>query len=154
MGAWLLALSAHCCPGEGLPDASGTAILSLLVPGTLPLPPGSLALFSARRVPAVVSNGDALDTAFSGVRRSSWKRKSSRRSKSARSRSKPQEGGAGITSVPLLRPRELVRAYVSQGVVLTGWAAVGLVAAPQWTGHGSHLRAAPVCRLLRAVVQE
>ncbi|XP_070108604.1 rho guanine nucleotide exchange factor 10-like protein isoform X8 [Equus caballus] len=31
------------------------------------------------QVPAVVSNGDALDTAFSGVRRSSWKRKSSRR---------------------------------------------------------------------------
>ncbi|XP_046516318.1 rho guanine nucleotide exchange factor 10-like protein isoform X5 [Equus asinus] len=31
------------------------------------------------KVPAVVSNGDALDTAFSGVRRSSWKRKSSRR---------------------------------------------------------------------------
>ncbi|XP_070457312.1 rho guanine nucleotide exchange factor 10-like protein isoform X6 [Equus przewalskii] len=31
------------------------------------------------QVPAVVSNGDALDTAFSGVRCSSWKRKSSRR---------------------------------------------------------------------------
>ncbi|XP_015983763.2 rho guanine nucleotide exchange factor 10-like protein isoform X2 [Rousettus aegyptiacus] len=31
------------------------------------------------QVPAVVSNGDAVDTAFSGVRRSSWKRKSSRR---------------------------------------------------------------------------
>lgn len=31
------------------------------------------------QVPAVVSNGDALDTAFSGVWRSSWKRKSSRR---------------------------------------------------------------------------
>eukprot|EP00070_Physeter_catodon_P036962 XP_028343856.1 rho guanine nucleotide exchange factor 10-like protein [Physeter catodon] len=30
--------------------------------------------------PAVVSNGDAVDTAFSGVRRSSWRRKSSRRS--------------------------------------------------------------------------
>uniref|UniRef100_A0A8C0ZU39 Rho guanine nucleotide exchange factor 10-like protein n=2 Tax=Castor canadensis TaxID=51338 RepID=A0A8C0ZU39_CASCN len=30
-------------------------------------------------VPAVVSNGDAVDGAFSGVRRSSWKRKSSRR---------------------------------------------------------------------------
>nr|XP_030732735.1 rho guanine nucleotide exchange factor 10-like protein isoform X4 [Globicephala melas] len=29
--------------------------------------------------PAVVSNGDAVDTAFSGVRRSSWRRKSSRR---------------------------------------------------------------------------
>ncbi|KAF5924722.1 hypothetical protein HPG69_004594 [Diceros bicornis minor] len=32
-----------------------------------------------RRVPAVVSNGDAVDTAFSGVRSSSWRRKSSRR---------------------------------------------------------------------------
>ncbi|EPQ03031.1 Rho guanine nucleotide exchange factor 10-like protein [Myotis brandtii] len=31
------------------------------------------------QVPAVVSNGDAVDTALSGVRRSSWKRKSSRR---------------------------------------------------------------------------
>lgn len=31
------------------------------------------------QVPAVVSNGDAVDTAFSGVRHSSWKRKSSRR---------------------------------------------------------------------------
>lgn len=30
-------------------------------------------------VPAVVSNGDAVDAAFPGVRRSSWKRKSSRR---------------------------------------------------------------------------
>lgn len=30
-------------------------------------------------VPAVVSNGDAVDVAFSGVQRSSWKRKSSRR---------------------------------------------------------------------------
>ncbi|XP_075407349.1 rho guanine nucleotide exchange factor 10-like protein isoform X2 [Tenrec ecaudatus] len=32
------------------------------------------------QVPAVVSNGDAGDSAFSGVRRSSWRRKSSRRS--------------------------------------------------------------------------
>ncbi|XP_045046516.2 rho guanine nucleotide exchange factor 10-like protein isoform X1 [Desmodus rotundus] len=31
------------------------------------------------QVPAVVSNGDAVDTALPGVRRSSWKRKSSRR---------------------------------------------------------------------------
>ncbi|XP_036855978.1 rho guanine nucleotide exchange factor 10-like protein isoform X4 [Manis javanica] len=31
-----------------------------------------------QRVPAVVSNGDAVDAALSGVRRSSWKRKSSR----------------------------------------------------------------------------
>lgn len=31
------------------------------------------------QVPAVVSNGDAVDAALSGVRRSSWKRKSSRR---------------------------------------------------------------------------
>uniref|UniRef100_F7IBV7 Rho guanine nucleotide exchange factor 10-like protein n=1 Tax=Callithrix jacchus TaxID=9483 RepID=F7IBV7_CALJA len=33
----------------------------------------------AHRVPAWVSNGDAVDTAFSGAQRSSWKRKSSRR---------------------------------------------------------------------------
>lgn len=64
--------------------------------------------FSARREPAVVSNGDAVDTAFSGVRRSSWRRKSSRRSKSPAHpphrlppRSQPQEVGVRIASPSL-----------------------------------------------------
>ncbi|KAB0356841.1 hypothetical protein FD754_000997, partial [Muntiacus muntjak] len=42
-------------------------------------PPGSRLRFLARRRPAAVSNGDAVDAAFSEVQRSSWRRKSSRR---------------------------------------------------------------------------
>ncbi|XP_066231315.1 rho guanine nucleotide exchange factor 10-like protein isoform X3 [Saccopteryx leptura] len=42
-------------------------------------PDPAAALPPQTQVPAVVSNGDAVDTALSGVRRSSWKRKSSRR---------------------------------------------------------------------------
>ncbi|XP_008998746.1 rho guanine nucleotide exchange factor 10-like protein isoform X1 [Callithrix jacchus] len=41
--------------------------------------PNSVAAPPSTEVPAWVSNGDAVDTAFSGAQRSSWKRKSSRR---------------------------------------------------------------------------
>uniref|UniRef100_A0A8C5LAX7 Uncharacterized protein n=2 Tax=Jaculus jaculus TaxID=51337 RepID=A0A8C5LAX7_JACJA len=46
------------------------------IPGTDPDPADTPPQTEA---PAVVSNGDAVGAAFSGVRRSSWKRKSSRR---------------------------------------------------------------------------
>ncbi|ELK10462.1 Rho guanine nucleotide exchange factor 10-like protein [Pteropus alecto] len=69
------------CPSEGLPDAFGSHLSLSLVLSPVPSP--SLLTHwrcsLAHRVPAVVSNGDAVDTAFSGVRHSSWKRKSSRR---------------------------------------------------------------------------
>lgn len=60
----------------------GQLSLSLLPSALSPALSAHWLCVSARRVPAVVSNGDAVDTALSGVRRSSWKRKSSRRSKS------------------------------------------------------------------------
>lgn len=74
------------CPARRGPCHSGRGCRRLSLS---PLPSETLSparwltgTVSARRVPAVVSNGDAVDTALSGVRRSSWKRKSSRRSKS------------------------------------------------------------------------
>lgn len=84
--------------------------------------------FSARREPAVVSNGDAVDTAFSGVRRSSWRRKSSRRSKSPAPPAPPPPapevsapGGWCQDSLPFSRLRELMWARASRGVVLAAW---------------------------------
>ncbi|KAK2508847.1 hypothetical protein MC885_005658 [Smutsia gigantea] len=56
--------------GAGWPDGS------LCSPPTDPDPAAAL---PQTQVPAVVSNGDAVDAALSGVRCSSWKRKSSRR---------------------------------------------------------------------------
>lgn len=84
----------------------------------------------------MVSNGDAVDAALSGVRRSSWKRKSSRRSKCPPA--PPQEGGTGITSEPLLQAQR---------------AAVGL-RMPRGHPHCPCLGVAPVCCLMRAMVQE
>ncbi|XP_058409016.1 rho guanine nucleotide exchange factor 10-like protein isoform X4 [Diceros bicornis minor] len=60
-------------PGK---DADALLICSDSAPVTDPDPAGTP---SQTQVPAVVSNGDAVDTAFSGVRSSSWRRKSSRR---------------------------------------------------------------------------
>ncbi|CAK6440672.1 unnamed protein product [Pipistrellus nathusii] len=57
-------------------DADAPLIRLDVAPGTDPDPAASP---PQTQVPAVVSNGDAVDTALSGVRRSSWKRKSSRR---------------------------------------------------------------------------
>lgn len=53
---------------------------SLICFDTVPGPdPDAAAVPPQTEAPAVVSNGDAVGAAFSGVRRSSWKRKSSRR---------------------------------------------------------------------------
>ncbi|XP_045441103.1 rho guanine nucleotide exchange factor 10-like protein isoform X2 [Pipistrellus kuhlii] len=57
-------------------DADAPLIRLDAAPGPDPDPAASP---PQTQVPAVVSNGDAVDTALSGVRRSSWKRKSSRR---------------------------------------------------------------------------
>lgn len=134
-----------CCPGEGLPDASRSHLsLSLVLP---PAPSPSLLAHwhcsLAHRVPAVVSNGDAVDTAFSGVRRSSWKRKSSRRSKCPAPQvfAPRRPGGWGRDNLRILlsRPGELVWAPASRGVVLPRCAAVG----PRGTGHCPRSGAAP-----------
>lgn len=127
-----------CCPGEGLPDASRSHLsLSLVLP---PAPSPSLLAHwhcsLAHRVPAVVSNGDAVDTAFSGVRRSSWKRKSSRRSKCPA----PQvfapgglEAGAGTTSESSSLDRESLCGLLrAEGLSFPGvlpWAQGGPAAA-------------------------
>ncbi|XP_023600971.1 rho guanine nucleotide exchange factor 10-like protein [Myotis lucifugus] len=63
-------------PGVAPEDADAPLIHLDAAPVTDPDPAASP---PQTQVPAVVSNGDAVDTALSGVRRSSWKRKSSRR---------------------------------------------------------------------------
>lgn len=65
-----------------------------------------------------------------------------------------QEGGTGITSEPLLQAQRAdVGSHVPQGH--PHWAAaLGSVAALGWTGHCPCGGAAPICCLMRAVVQE
>lgn len=144
------------CASEGLPDAFGSHLSLSLVLSPIPSP--SLLTHwrcsLAHRVPAVVSNGDAVDTAFSGVRHSSWKRKSSRRSKCPA----PQvfaPGGWGRDNLRILvsRPRALAWAHASRGVVLPG-----CCPGPGSSSEGDRplpmLRSCPLCFLTRATVQE
>ncbi|XP_045154879.1 rho guanine nucleotide exchange factor 10-like protein [Echinops telfairi] len=72
-----LAVPVTAATEEGDPPPTGSRSGSDSAPISAP---GPAAAPPQTQVPAVVSNGDAGDSAFSGVRRSSWRRKSSRRS--------------------------------------------------------------------------